>query len=178
MKSKTLATLAVLAVLASAVGAVTAQGNDAEVTIDRDGETVTVERATNQTISGETTLDPGTEVVVVASSPGTFYKTKQVNVTENGTFDATFDFERFDDGTEFEVVVKRDGVSLASVDGVVGEQATTTTASTTALSSSTTETTDTTTGTTETTSQNGQPGFGLGVALAALAGVALLARRA
>ncbi|WP_458206949.1 DUF7827 domain-containing protein [Haladaptatus sp. NG-SE-30] len=69
-------------------------------------------------------------------------------------------------------------VALGGLD-VQGDETTggTTTTTTTSDDDSSDETTTTTTGTTESTESDGQPGFGVGVAIAALAGVALLARR-
>jgi len=65
---------------------------EADVTLNQ-GEDVTVPQG-EATISGETNLASGTELVVRARSPEPrpLLETQPVTVGENGTFDATFDF--------------------------------------------------------------------------------------
>lgn len=147
-----------------------------------DGESVSV--SGEDTISGTTNLAPGTELNVVAQSEGVFYKNVPVTVQQDGTFSATFDFSDYEEGTEFDVRVQNEGVSVKGA--VKAQQTTTTTTSTTTTTTTTTSTTSTTsedpsetstTSSTTSTTTDGQPGFGVAVALVALMAAALLALR-
>ena len=133
-----------------------------------DGDTMLVANTSEATISGETSLDAGTEVTVsLRSSSGSsapFLKTNTVTVAENGTFSATFDLYGIPAGTQFVAGARANGTDLAEVEGRVVDELPP-------------ETTTTTTESTETTNGEGQPGFGVAAALVALAGAALVARR-
>ncbi|WP_436925265.1 BGTF surface domain-containing protein [Halosimplex amylolyticum] len=86
-----------------------------------DGE-VRVAPATEQTISGETTLDPGTTVsirVTSASSSSPFLMTVETTVDDDGTFAGTFDFSGMSSGTPFDVTVRGDDRTLARGTGQV-----------------------------------------------------------
>ncbi|WP_435097000.1 BGTF surface domain-containing protein [Halarchaeum sp. P4] len=90
--------------------------------IAHEGENVTVQPASGQVISGETTLEAGTEVVVRAqSSSGSspFIVSTTTNVTEGGAFNATLDFSDAPSGATFEVAVRHNGSSVVTADGVV-----------------------------------------------------------
>lgn len=90
------------------------------------GENVTVEAAANQTIRGATDLEPGTEIAVRARSSGSgqpFIKSQQVQVREDGTFAATFDFEGIEPGTTFEVTVHHGNDTVSRSGTVVAADA-------------------------------------------------------
>ncbi|WP_458185656.1 BGTF surface domain-containing protein [Haladaptatus sp. NG-WS-4] len=179
----------------------TSDANNSSVSLDYEGEKVVLDNAPNQTISGTSTLDSGTNLSVQVHATGTFFKSTVVSVQPNGTFNATFDFEEYEHGTEFGVIVALAGNNstgskpLLVVEGVLRNASapttTTTLATTTDKQTKTTATAvsdgeattemkaiaETTTTTTHASESGGQPGFGLVVALAALAGSAFLFRR-
>ncbi|MFC4450992.1 BGTF surface domain-containing protein [Halorussus aquaticus] len=150
------------------------------LTVERPGEAVLVRAAPDQTIRGTTNLRPGTEIVVTAENgamnvPNDFSLSDTATVRENGTFAATLDFGEAETGANFTVTVER-GLPLAEVDGrVVNESAVipTTTARTTTADESAASTTSTTDG----SSGSSIPGFGVPVALVAVAAGLALARR-
>lgn len=191
-----------------------------KVEIDRlgPGQEIVVDGKT--TISGSTTLTPGTTINVTvrnASLPPLF-ETATMTVKSDRTFGATFDFSGQEPGRAFEIRLPDQGKRLIGV--VAGAETTAetttpattevteTTAPTTTSASETTPTTVSTTsptpGTTEgitqvaagatesplteralrdagETEQGGNspvPGFGVELAIVALAGALLLARRA
>lgn len=135
---------------------------------------VVVAAARNQTITGELDVSPGTEVVVEARAGGTFLKTTAVNVTDDGRFRATFDFDGVPNGTEFQILIRVDDQRVAEVDGVLRTPPTTTTPTTTTEQAMQDEST-----TEMTPSSNGGtiPGFGLATGVLALGAVVLLARQ-
>lgn len=71
-------------------------------------EPVVVEPGANQTIRGETTLAPGTELLVVAESRDTvpFVKRSSSTVQSDGSFAATFDFSDVPPGSTYRVSVE------------------------------------------------------------------------
>jgi len=163
---------------------------------------VVVGAASEQTISGTTTLAPGAEITVRARATGDnpFLKTADVTVGTDGAFEGTFDFSDASNGTEFEVTVPNEGVEDdAEIDGIVSdsaqmetptptpEPATDTPEPETDTPEPATDTpepaTDTPTeadggdGATATETSGSQPGFGGAVAIVALAGAALIALR-
>ena len=95
---------------------------DAEHTLD---EPVNVSAAANQTIEGETTVAPGTELSLRVRSSGdtqpSFLKTATVYVSENETFSSTFDFSEQEAGDTFDVTVRGGVADSETVDGNVGE---------------------------------------------------------
>jgi hypothetical protein len=96
---------------------------DPNATIDYDGERLVVEQTSNQTITGETTLDPGTQVTVrarSANSASPFLRSSVATVADNGTFAAEIDFAEVADGTEFTITVHYNGTRLTEAPGVVG----------------------------------------------------------
>jgi surface glycoprotein (TIGR04207 family)/PGF-CTERM protein len=172
------------------------------------GDEITVESASNQTISGTSTLADGTMVdvrVVSDETPGEgFILTEKEIEIQDGEFAATLDFSGAAVNSTFDVTVTETetGKELATGSGTVVEatvtttttKTTTTTTPTTTTPTTTTPTTTTpttTTPTTETTTQptdtptttegdgggGGIPGFGMGIALVAVLGAALLALR-
>ncbi|NEU55620.1 BGTF surface domain-containing protein [Halorussus sp. MSC15.2] len=150
------------------------------LTVQRPGEAVLVRAASDQTIRGTTNLRPGTELVVTAENgamnvPSDFSLSDTATVREDGTFAATLDFDEAEAGANFTVTVER-GLPLAEVDGrVVKESAVipTTTARTTTADEPTASTNSTTDG----SSESSIPGFGVPVALVAVAAGLALARR-
>ncbi|WP_436931766.1 BGTF surface domain-containing protein [Halosimplex halobium] len=88
-----------------------------------DGKVV-VDAAPQQTISGETTLDPGTTLAVrvtSSSSSSPFLMQVETTVDDDGTFAASFDFGDVSAGTPFEVTVRSDGEGLAEAYGRVAD---------------------------------------------------------
>lgn len=82
---------------------------------------VTVHAAENQHVKGMTNQSSGENVTVRVRSSGDspFLKTQTVDVGENGTFDAAFDFSDVAAGTRFEVTVHHNDTELATQSGVV-----------------------------------------------------------
>ncbi|WP_324758914.1 BGTF surface domain-containing protein [Haloarcula montana] len=95
----------------------------AEGTQIGDGETVTLAPGANQTLTGETDLDPGTTVTVrLQSQPNEsspFIKQQSATVREDGTFTAQFDMTVIDPGTAFNASVRSDGQRLTNTTGTI-----------------------------------------------------------
>ncbi|KAB1187801.1 MULTISPECIES: BGTF surface domain-containing protein [Haloferax] len=166
---------------------------------DTDADPINVTNAEDQVISGTSTTAPGTEITVRIRSAGDtqprFLKTATVFVSENGTWDASFDFSEQNLGDTFTVDVEGGAADdVEDIDGnvveSVGEEETTTeetteettteetTEETTTEATTTEEETTTEAQTTEETATESQtPGFGVIVALVALVAAALLAIR-
>ncbi len=167
--------------------------NNSSVSLHYEGDGLVLDNAKNQTIRGNTTLDPGTELGVQLHATGQFYKSQTVMVRPNGTFNATFDLDEYKTGTEFGAIVTLPGnnstetKTLLVVDGVLRNDSMTTTTerptTTYALTETATASGETTdkavvadaaTETTQASDSSGQPGFSFVVALVALAGAGLL----
>jgi len=138
-------------------------------TVEHDGESVTLAAASNATLSGETTLDPGTELRVLLRSSGenAFLLTNDTTVRADGRFVATFDASTVPAGTNATVVVRGDGRALAETSArLVAEETNTSSPAGSATPSAIG------------TSSGAGPGFGPLVAVGAALGSALvLARR-
>ncbi|WP_363465023.1 BGTF surface domain-containing protein [Halogeometricum borinquense] len=172
---------------------------EADYTID---DPYNVSNAAGQTITGETTLAPGTELSIRARSTGdtqpSFLKPSTVYVTENRTFSATVDFSEQAVGDTYEITIDGGAADSVTVDGNVVESPetpttdtpsdnestatpTTDTPTTDTPSDTTTEPSETTTESsdegTETGTESSTPGFGVVVAVTALLAAALLAVR-
>lgn len=93
----------------------TADGADA--TIFTDGETLLLDPASNQTIRGKTTLEPGTNLSVNVKGE-TFLKTNTVSVSDNQTFGASFDMSGLPE-QEFDIRVYRNETVLTEAEGRV-----------------------------------------------------------
>ncbi|RDI71029.1 hypothetical protein DWB78_04395 [Halopelagius longus] len=113
---------ALLAVLAGSVvltGGVAAAEN---ATFTPHDENATFLPETNQTVSGNTTLDAGTTVQVYLQSSGEgqvqFIKTATTNVTDEGTYEASFNFSSMPNGSggPVTVTVRAQSESNASVE--------------------------------------------------------------
>ena len=99
----------------------TRSGDAAEIDIVYQGEQLTLAAAEGQVVRGETTLDAGTSVTVRMRSSGAnpFLKSVETTVTEQGTFEATFDMSDVPEGSYFELSVRGNGSGLASAEGRV-----------------------------------------------------------
>lgn len=174
------------------------------------GETpLVLATASNQTVRGNTSLDPGTKLSIQVHATEQFFMSQSVTVRPNGTFAATFNFTEYEPGTKFGVIVGRprnnssiiepltvvdgvlqnetkeivdrststDTVTRTMTRGNVTNESSTRDASDAAENSKTTHTKIRTT-TTErsTTGSDGQPGFGIAVALLALAAIVFVHR--
>ena len=160
-------------VIAETTTTAASDGTNPTAMFAHDGEAITVRSTSNQTLSGETTLDPGTEITIqVKSKAGgsPFLKHRSTTVSAQGTFTAVFNFSDVPVGTEFvtraayhngsRIVVLTDEVDGKVVNG--SAEPSTTTDTVTPSSTPRTQTTDT----------SGQAGFGFiagfGAVLAAL----------
>ena len=108
---------------ASANAPASADATAPNATIDYDGDRLNVEQSTDATISGTTTLVADRTVTVRVRSSGEqpFIRQQVVNVSADGSFEATMDFSDVERGVEFEVAVLYDGERLANAPAVVGE---------------------------------------------------------
>jgi hypothetical protein len=116
--------LAVLAPSAAASAGVGAQSDDREISIDYEGDAVTVANGSSQVIEGSTDLPPGTELRVTIQSTGDtaprFYTNPGAVVTRNGTWAVAVDLSEQSAGDTFEVTVSAtDGNVSTSADGEV-----------------------------------------------------------
>ncbi|PSQ51703.1 hypothetical protein BRD20_10420 [Halobacteriales archaeon SW_8_65_20] len=155
------------------------------------GDPVMVEPGTDQVISGETSIAPGTEVTMRARATGDnpFLVSTTTTVAQNGTFEGAFDFSEVSNNTSFTVTASAspqfaDGE--LSAEGTVAnttdepEDTPTPTPTDMPTDEPTDEPTDTPTDmATDTPSdtEGSTPGFGGAVAIVALAGAALIALR-
>lgn len=103
----------------------TTQADDGGTTIDTDNGTLTLDAAPNQTLTGESDLEPGTDLTVRLRSSGSsmpFLRSADATVADDGTWTATVDLSSVSDQPRFTAVVIHDGDRLANVTGrVVGE---------------------------------------------------------
>lgn len=115
---------------------------------------LTLQPDENQTLSGTTALEAGREVTVRLRSSGDspFLLSNQVSVEEGGEFSATFDLSDVSAPANATAVVSVDGELVAEAPVGVVEQS-------------------------ESTSSAGQPGYGLGISLVTIAGIALVLTR-
>lgn len=159
---------------------------------------VVVAPARNQTITGQSDLEPGTEMTVrVRSTEVSFLKSNTATVTEDGRFRVSFDFDdlstRVQNGTEFEIELRTNGTFHREVTGVFRTPPTsqeTTTAKRTTQDDTSESTTDSRDGS-ETTASDGSetsesttdssvgsiPGFGPVTGLLALVALTLVGLR-
>lgn len=95
---------------------------DHDTTLDADGDALTVESASGQSIAGETDLPAGTEVTIRLTSTGAttpFLRSATATVGDDGRFSAAVNMSAVDPGSTFEVTVRHDGDTLAIADGEV-----------------------------------------------------------
>ena len=121
------AALAVLLAGASGATAWTATASDEtttavtpDATFVTDGDALVFEQKPNQTIRGETTLEPGTNLSLDVEGDA-FYMSQVVTVTDRGTFNATFDFSEKALGQELEITLRHDETRLAEATGRIRE---------------------------------------------------------
>lgn len=91
-------------------------------TIHRDGETLTLVAGPETTISGQSDLDPGTELELLVESTDSsqpFLLRESTNVTENGTFAATVDTRSVPGPMNATVTVRHDDEELTEVDALI-----------------------------------------------------------
>lgn len=86
-----------------------------------DGERLTLAALENETVRGETALDPGTDLTVRLTGSGSspFLLQETATVTDDGTFAATVDLVGVDNGTEFTATVRHDDEAVAEAEGLV-----------------------------------------------------------
>lgn len=95
---------------------------DSPVTLDHEGDAVTLENAAEQTVSGTADLPEGSEVTVrLRSSDGDqpFIKQATTTVDGDGRFAASFDMSGIDSGVTFTVTVRHDGETVGETSGEV-----------------------------------------------------------
>ncbi|MFD1687227.1 BGTF surface domain-containing protein [Halobellus litoreus] len=127
MCSRRRARVLIVIVVASALATAALSGSvaaDPSVSVDRDGDTVTVANGTSQVVSGTADAPVGTEIVVrVRSASETepvFLKSASGVVTENGTWAVAFDFESQRAGDTFALTARfENGTAETEVDGAV-----------------------------------------------------------
>lgn len=138
-------------------------------TVDHDGESLTLVTGPNATVTGETSLEAGTNLAVVVRSSGEspFLFTNGTSVRDDGRFVATFDLSEVPDGANATLTVRAGGDLVEVPVRLVAEQ--------TPTASPTPATTESPTP--SNTSSSDGPGFGVLVALAAVSGAALVLGR-
>jgi hypothetical protein len=97
---------------------------DPNVTVDRDGDRVTVANGTSQVVSGTANGRVGTEILVrvrsTADTQPAFLKTATGVVTENGTWAVAFDFTEQAPGDTFTLTARlENGSAETAVDGEI-----------------------------------------------------------
>lgn len=104
--SRLLATALVVALVATAsvAGVTTAQPSEETPSAEFDGE-LTLTNGNGQWIAGTTTLDEGTEIIVEIRGENDVREPERVTVGSDGSFDARFDLQQFEAGTEYTAVV-------------------------------------------------------------------------
>jgi hypothetical protein len=98
-------------------------GEEAEDTVFDTNDEGEIELAaeSGQTVSGETDLDPGTEVTVRLRSSGEnpFLMQEQVTIDEDGSFEATFDLSGVEPGSPVDATLRADGKTIDEASGEV-----------------------------------------------------------
>jgi len=86
-----------------------------------DEDTVVVRAEENATVSGESSVAPGTEGTVRVKSTGDspFLLSEDIEIQDDGTFAADFDFEGVNSDSEFTATVELEQGTSSKVDGVV-----------------------------------------------------------
>ncbi|WP_415383176.1 BGTF surface domain-containing protein [Halosimplex sp. TS25] len=118
------AELANVSARVTAVEGVTPTDDDSEsgTAFDYEGDRLTLAALENETIRGETNLSAGSEVTVrltATSDASPFLVQSTATVGEDGAFAAPVDLVGIANGSAFEAVVRHDGETLASAEGVV-----------------------------------------------------------
>ena len=112
-------------VLATSAGEIVGAEPPAEASFVREGDRLTLAKASEQVVRGETDLDAGETVLVRMHSGGAtpFIKSRAATVRENGTFRATFDMSGVPEGTTFRAFVSHDDERLTETPGEVAADA-------------------------------------------------------
>ena len=170
-----------LCVLVAMAGPVVADDHYEDATVELDGEedgVIVLDAEANQTVSGETTLEPGTSISVFVEADDEDHpvvELKPATVQDDGTFEVTIFDKVVPDLDENEVLegkieVRVSGDSgshtIADAEMIVSKGAEIPTATETATETQTDD-----------AGSEATPGFDILVALAALAGGLLLVRR-
>jgi PGF-CTERM protein len=145
-------------------------------TVDYSGEAVTLVTERDATVTGETSLDAGTDLNVIVRSSGEhpFLLSNETTVREDGRFAATFDLADMPDGANATLMVRSGGEQQAEVPvRLVAERTPTPTHSPTPGPTSV----PTDSPTPSNTSSGDGPGFGGLVAVFAVLGTALAVSR-
>jgi len=178
------------------------QDRTGEIDTNTEDETLVVSASNTAMISGETSLAPGTEVTVMVRSEDNqepFLERVFPTVAADGTWSAAFDLSDLPDGTPLTVKLQEGGEDLATLDAEIGTPPTPTEVDTptprvvtvqqpsptpeviteTVVRQETEIVVETvvTQETVTVTVTDGQPGFGIAVAIVALLAAALLAVR-
>jgi PGF-CTERM protein len=145
------------------LGSAPAAQENATLSLRYQGDGPTFRPTAGQTVRGETTLSPGTELTVRLRSSGdetAFLRSQSTTVAENGSFAVSFDMRDLQDAddTEVTVTVRADGQQQAEAEGQLVTDPTATPSDTPS-------------------SDTNVPGFGVLVALLGLVGAAALAAR-
>jgi PGF-CTERM protein len=171
---RTVALLVLASLLVAGTGAATVTGASSaaqaeNTTVDHGGEAVTLVTDPNATVTGETSLDPGSNLTVRLRSTGEspFLLTDETAVREDGRFTATFDLSEMPDGANATLTVRADGERLAEIPARLVAEPTPTASPAPATESPTPAN----------TSPGGGPGFGALAAVVAAVGTALIVTR-
>lgn len=171
---RTAALLVLATLLVAGAGVATATGASPaaqaeNATVDHDGEAATLVTGPNATVTGETSLEAGSNLTVAMKSSGEspFLFTNATTVREDGRFVATFDLSEVTDGTNATLTVRADGERLTEVPTRLVAESTPTASPTPATESPTPAN----------TSSGDGPGFGALAAVVAAVGTALIVSR-
>ncbi|MFC7140072.1 BGTF surface domain-containing protein [Halosimplex aquaticum] len=96
--------------------------SDGVPSLEYEGDRLTLAALENETVRGETNLSAGSEVTVrltSTSDASPFLVQNTATVAEDGTFAAPVDLVGIANGSTFEAVVRHDGETLASAEGIV-----------------------------------------------------------
>lgn len=90
---------------------------DAQAETDEGDPLIVVHSRSGETLSGTTTVAPGTEITVRARATGEspFLFNRQVTVQNDRTFEAQFDFSNVQPGQEFEAILPAFGVTTDAI---------------------------------------------------------------
>jgi PGF-CTERM protein len=178
---RTAALLWLVALLVAGIGVAAAADAPAAVraentTVDYSGEAATLVTEQDATVTGETSLDAGTNLMLIMRSSGEhpFLTMDRTTVSEDGRFVATFDLADMPDGANATLMVRSGGEQRAEIPvRLVAERTPTPTDSPTPDPTGV----PTSSPTPSNTSSGDGPGFGSLVALFAVLGTALAVSR-
>ncbi|WP_459194666.1 BGTF surface domain-containing protein [Halosimplex sp. J119] len=96
--------------------------SDGAPSLEYEGDRLTLAALENETVRGETNLSAGSEVTVrltSTSDASPFLVQNTATIGEDGAFAAPVDLVGIANGSTFEAVVRHDGETLASAEGIV-----------------------------------------------------------